>query len=112
MARQRPLAALPRHVLPNWSRQTTAASGLRSISTETPVSEEKDGSTASTEEKAKTGAPPAADVKEDPVAKMKEERDDLVVRLYLSPLPLGCLLIASLLHACTRRTVYGMPRQT
>lgn len=53
------------------------------MSTETPASEGKVESTASTEEKAKTGAPPVAGTKEDSVAKLKEERDDLVVRLYL-----------------------------
>lgn len=83
MARQRPLPTFPRHISLNWSRQSTAAFGLRGVSTETPASEEKVESTASTEEKAKTGAPPVAGTKEDSVAKLKEERDDLVVRLYL-----------------------------
>jgi len=58
------------------------------MSTETPALEEKDGSTVSAEDKAKTGAPLVADSKEDSVTKLKEERDDLVVRPYPSFLPL------------------------
>ena len=83
MARQKPLPAFPRRLSLDCSRRSTAAFGLRGVSTETSASEEKGESTASTEEKAKTGAPPVAGV-EDSVAKLKEERDDLVVRLYLT----------------------------
>lgn len=79
------------------------------MSTETSASEEKGDSTASTEEKAKTGAP-VADVKEDSVAKLKEERDDLVVRLYPDSLFLICLLIVLCMRGWTRRAVYGMPK--
>jgi len=82
------------------------------MSTETPGPEDP---TASAEEKAKTGAPLVADSKEDSVTKLKEERDQLVVRLYLSPLPLVAyllLLFSLYMHDCARRTVYGMPKQT
>jgi hypothetical protein len=60
MARQRPLPALPRHVSRTLSKRPTVAFGLRSMSTETPTLEEKDDSTASAEEKAKTGTPPVS----------------------------------------------------
>ena len=83
------------------------------MSTETLSPEEKGDSTASAQEKAKTGAPPVADSKEDSVAKLKEERDDLVVRLYRSSLLVACLsfLLSLHIHDCARRIVYGMPKQ-
>lgn len=95
MARQRSLPAFSRHVSLNWSRRTPAFA-LRGMSTETPASEEKGDSTASVEENAKPGAPPVVDSKEDSVSNLKEERDDLVVRLYLNSSLLACLHIASL----------------
>ena len=83
MARQRPLPAFPRHVSRTLSKRPTAAFGLRGMSTETPAPEGKDDSTPSAEEKAKTATPPVADSKEDSITKLKEERDELVVCLYL-----------------------------
>ena len=106
MARQKPLPAFPRHVSRTLSKRSIAAFGLRAMSTETPAPEAKDDSTASAQEKAKTGTPPVADSKEDSITKLKEERDDLVVRLspqltYPSLLayPFSCLSKCMIVHA-------------